>query len=289
VSFLIVLLLAILWILLFDFAIEEAFPNLFPIADYGLSLLILFIGFLLPLSTNTVGQRYNRYPETMIDVMANARALSTAVHIMRERGGVITEEAKLKQLHTIIRALPTAVRDQFQDRGEKYGESYGGFIIPDADLAKRLERYTFSHQGAPQLYSDSLLTLLYHATIGIDTGDFGTRVEQMRRSIAEVEKVKRTGVMPAVMGFMLVVVWLFALSAPWLLWGYYRWWGVLFMFVTVWPALAAIEIGRSLANPFVRSSKTWHDIDDAILDTIKFIDKELLDLQTANMRLPYFH
>ena len=279
VPFLIALLLAIFWFLLFDFSIENAFPNLFPIAEYGFSLLILFIGFFLSLSASAVAQRYNSYPETMIDVMASARALSTAVHIMREKT-TIPDDAKLKQLHAIIRAIPPAVRDQFQDRGEKYGEAYGGFTVSNTDIAKRLARYTFSQRGLPQTHSDSLLTLLYHATIGIDTGDFGARIEEMRRSIAAVEKVKRTGALPAVMGFMLVVVWIFALTAPWILWGIYRWWGLLFMFVAVWPALAAVEIGRGVANPFVRSSKTWHDIDDAILDTIKFIDKELLNEQT---------
>lgn len=277
VSFLIFLLLSVFWFLLFDFAIENAFPNLFPIADYGLSLVVLFIGFLLPLSTSAVGTRFNRYPETMVQVMRSSRTLAAIVYNLQKRGQLT--QTVLETLHPIIRAIPSATRDQFTDQGEGYGESYGDInyvSLPSINEVRK--RYAFERRNKTILIADALLSLIYDNTPKLaETTDLYYRIEETRIAIANVEAVKRTGVLPAVMGFILVVVWIFAFTAPWLLWGIYRWWGILFMFITVWPALAAAEISRGLANPFVRSALTWHDIDNAILDNALYIDKLMLN------------
>lgn len=277
VPFLIFLLLSILWFLLFDFALESAYPSLFPIADYGLSLLVSFIAFMLPLSISAVAQRYNRYPEAMVEVLSGSRSLADQARFLYLRRSI--DENLLERLNKIIRAIPLAVRDQFEDHKEPYGESYGIKHYSQLPVEKNaLERYTFRNQDRSMLYSDALLSMIYAATVKIEgTANLYYRIEQTRVAIANVEKVKRIGVLPVVLGFMMVIVWLFSFSAPWLLWGLYRWWSVLFMFITVWPALAAAEISRSMANPFTRSAKTWHEIDDAIIENAYFIDRLMLD------------
>jgi hypothetical protein len=217
----------------------------------------------------------------MVEVMSGSRAIADQAKFLQLSGSIT--ESDLTSLNQIIRTLPLAVRDQFEDHKEAYGEAYG--IVHYSRLPLNpttLERYSFSSQGMRQLYSDALLSMLYAVTVGKSgTTNLHYRMEQTRAAIANVEKVKRTGVLPVVGGFMLVIVWLWSFGTPWLLWGIYRWWSILFMFFTVWPALAAAEISRGMTNPFIPSTKTWHEIDNAIIDNARHIDRLMLEQDTV--------
>src|SRR6056297_1888059 len=73
-QFVVVLLISLFEFFLFNFVVEVLAPDFFPFDEYGLSVVIVFIGFLLPLSINSVQTRYNSYTMALVGLTSATRA-----------------------------------------------------------------------------------------------------------------------------------------------------------------------------------------------------------------------
>ena len=299
-EFLVFFVISVAWFVLFEFAIEPAYPTLFPISStYQISIffVITFAGALY------VGVERDLYASLISSYVIACGNIETLAYEVTSFVGndnksvnnyfiFKTDKFKentflievLKDCNLIIRSIPFAERHEHRSFTEK-NKSFKKKTIDESDIGSNLEiellpmsdalkeelsmyKVDNTTSGLADQLFDMLmkrLNILYTEQIlnPILFQSIDRQISGITTSTAEIVANKMIGATPIIVGFLKLILWIWCFSIPWTLWGEYRWWSILVFPVVVWPLLAMFESGKKLADPFAPYNLTpynWNNM-----------------------------
>lgn len=292
------LLFALAWFLLFDFAIETAFPTLFPISDFVFIVLVSIMVFVMALYIAYKKKIYREIVQSYAILCGFAETFA-----QQFVGLVLVEDSPqanldiFTEVSSLSRKIPFAVLLQYSTyfnlaSKKKYQRhkslptlelrhnynSESRHLLP-LDEIENISRWTDNMEAINNKLHSHLLTLaskgehilnqVYHIRL-VDT------LSEMHFYLDKLSSEQILHTIPIVEGYLKIIVWVWSFFLPWVLWGQFRWWGLLIYIFIAWPFLALVEVSNKLSDPFVpyqTSSYVWHNLHDIARMSSETVDQ----------------
>jgi len=329
-EFLVFMGLAVLWFVLFDYAIEEDYPSVFPVSDLFSAALFLIISLLPIFYLGMEHGLYNSLITEIISVFNNtatlAQEICASVDATKYKDARVSRywthgiassidlrkdvplRRVLRDLNILCSAMPLAQRFEHRTARLAKGQhsAHERMDMLDVgsalDLAQlpltvtlRRELEFYKVGGDTSGLADQMWNLIYAriSTLYYSGLIPKTMLQSMDRQISGLSTStaiiianKAVGALPIIRFFLQAITYVWCFALPWVLWGVYRWFGLLAGFIQLWTVLALWRMGPKLADPFDSYNKSpfiWHDITQAAVNTAKEIDKVFQHLELRGL------
>jgi len=199
----------------------------------------------------------------------------------------------IKELELLVRVYPWCTglnllangNSQEPDDGVSYSNNLTRSAVATLPLPAHLKNELNSYRnGSPMMeddtpVSDQLLFMirrrLYRVLYSRENKDNSivdsvfvsetdAHISSISTESAKLASNRQANGSPIVLGFLAVCVYLFCLALPWVLYGSYRWWCLLLMVPTAWPALGIYYTAKIVSDQFTLFNTSKYQMYDLL-------------------------